>query len=497
VAGGGLDNEYADKDGTAIAYRVVGDGPVDLIFSAGLACHLDLLQGDPHCDAWVRRLSQVGRLILFDKPGTGLSDPLTSMPTVADRAADYLAVLDAVGSRRAVVLGLSEAGAPAVLLAAQHPERVEAVVTISSPPRFTIGPDYLPHLEEYVEGHVWSLLWHSASHWGDGTFLLNASPWFSRSAVYRRLAPTIERACASPAMARTIIHAVRGYDVLAACEAVRAPTLILNRSEEWTPPDIARDLADRIAGSSLAVLPGDEHLCFFGGDDILDEIERFLGGGRPARPRSDRSLQTLLFTDIVGSTGAAVAMGDERWRGLLTQLDGAARDAVDRLGGRVVKGTGDGILAAFDRPATAIRAAEAMHAAAGSLGLDIRAGLHTGECDRVGDDLAGIAVHIAARVAALAGAGETLATATVRDLVLGSDVAWTDRGEHELRGVPGRWRLVALADEDAASPVGDVVATSEPRKLSERVLLAFAGRAPAVSRAAMRAAGRVRSRSAP
>lgn len=485
-----MEEGYARKGETSLAFRSVGDGPVDLLVGAGLACHLDLFKGDPGCDAWVRRLARMGRVVLFDKPGTGLSDPLAAMPTVDERVSDHLAVMDAVGSRRTILVGISEAVAPALLLAAQHPDRIEAVVAISGSPRLCCAEDYFPELDWYVEGYVWKVLWHSAEHWGDGTFMRAVSPNIRSSPVMSRMAPALERACAPPSMARLIIRSARDYDVRAALDAVRVPVLVLNRTEEWVPQVLAEDLAERIHGSQLAILPGDEHLPMFRGGDILSVVERFVGGGVASGRRPDRVLKTILFTDVVDSTDTAASLGDEQWRSTLAHLHEQADAVVGRLDGMVVKSTGDGVLATFDSPALALDAAARLHDSAESLGVSVRAGLHTGECELVGDDVAGIAVHIAARVAARATAGETLATATVRDLVLGSDTRWVDRGEHELKGVPGRWRIVAVDRSDR--PLTPAVELPPPtgRRLSDRLFIGLIGRAPRLTRALIRAAYR-------
>lgn len=497
MAGGTGETGYAQKGDTAIAYRVIGDGPVDIVFGAGFACHLDLLKGDPHCDAWVRGLARLGRLVVFDKPGTGLSDPLTGVPTMSDRVDDHLAVMDAVGSRRAVLVAFSEACAPALLLSATHPERVEALVSVSGVVRPTCDEGYLPQLEDYLESFIWKALWRSRESWGDGALVQSMSPFARTSPVYRRLSSTIERACASPGMARRIIDGLRAYDGRAAAEAVRVPTLVLNRSDEWVPADVATDLAERVQGARLAVLPGEEHLCYFGGEDLLQEIERFVGGTvRTAPPRrDDRALLTLLLTDIVGSTAAAATMGDDRWCALLARYHSAAADVVERLGGRVVKSLGDGTLAAFERPALALRAAATLHEMANDLDIEVRAGLHAGECELTGDDVAGIAVHLAARVAAKAEAGETLATTTVRDLVLGSDTQWEDRGTHELKGIPGSWPLVAVGGRGAQPP--QPVPAGDGLRSRDRAMLVALGRAPVVTRAVLRGVGRWRSRTDP
>lgn len=497
MSGGAGETGYAHKGETSIAYRVIGDGPVDIVFGAGFACHLDLLRGDPHCDAWVRGLARLGRLVVFDKPGTGLSDPLLETPTMGDRADDYLAVMDAVGSSRAVLVAFSEACAPALVLSASHPERVEALVTVSGVVRTTCDADYLPHIEDHIEGVIWRNLWRARDNWGDGLLVQSMSPFARTSPVYRRLSSTIERACASPGMARRIIDGLRAYDGVAAAEALRVPTLVLNRSDEFIPADVAVDLADRVPGARLAVLPGEEHLCYFEGEDLLAEIERFVGGAvrSAGSRREDRALLTLLFTDIVGSTSTAADLGDDRWCALLARYDEAAADVVGRLGGRVVKSLGDGTLAAFDRPALALRAAAQLHETADDLGIWLRAGLHTGECELVGDDVAGIAVHLAARVAAQAEPGETRATSTVRDLVLGSATGWDDRGAHVLKGVPGSWPLVAVSGR-AVPPPAPVLADDGLRS-RDRAMLVALGRAPVVTRTVLRSVGRWRTRPDP
>lgn len=442
-----LEVEYAKRGDLSIAYQVLGDGPVDVIFGAGLVSHLDLLWGDPHCTAFLRRLGQLGRLLLYDKPGTGLSDPVEGFPTVEQRCQDFLAVLDAAGSRRAVVIGFSEAAASAALLAATYPERVEAVVLLSGFVRGTASEAYLPDQEDYFENVLWKVMWHSAENWGDGSLATALSPWMRTSAVYRRLAPSIERASASPGMARSLIHGTRVYDVIPALASISIPTLVVHRQEDFLPVAIARDCAERIPGAQLVELPGDEHMCFFGGDDIVDAIGAFVGGSHRGTASSQRSLTTVLFTDIVDSTATAATLGDEQWGALLAHHDRVTTEEVERHDGRFVKQLGDGMLATFHRPLTSIRCARAIIERMGELGVDIRAGVHTGECDLVDDDVTGIAVHIGARVAALGSAGEVLVTSTVRDLVLGSGVQFEDHGLHDLKGVPGSWTVLAVAQD--------------------------------------------------
>lgn len=498
-----IDVQYADRGGINIAYQAVGDGDVDIIFAAGLVSHLELMWADPHATAFLSRLAELGRLILFDKPGTGLSDPVVGAPTVEQRAQDFLAVLDAASSKRAVVIGYSEASAPAALLAATYPHRVEGLVLLSGFPKAHATDDFLPHMEQRLNHELWAPLRHSAEHWGDGSLALVLSPWMRSSAVYRRLAPSIERACASPGMARTLIEAMWDYDVRTVLDAIAAPTRVIHRIDEYMPIELGRELAERIGGAELVELPGDEHIHFFDGEDVTEAIGSFIGGRPAARTRSSRALTTVLFTDIVDSTATAAAMGDDRWRALLARHDAVASEEVERHGGRLVKHLGDGLLATFERPLLSIRCARALVARAAELGVEIRAGIHTGECDVVGDDIAGIAVHIGARIATLGGPGEVVASSTVRDLVLGSGVHFADRGVHELKGVPGRWPVVAVADDDSAdqAPQQDLegeqrgagAAVPTMRRL-DRAIVRAAGTVPWLTRPVLRAGGSIRSR---
>ncbi|HVQ48418.1 MAG TPA: alpha/beta hydrolase, partial [Mycobacterium sp.] len=262
-----VDVEYAHRGDISIAYQAIGDGPVDIILGAGLVSHLDLLWADPHATAFLRRLASMGRLLLFDKPGTGLSDPVAGIPTVQQRADDFLAVLDAAGSRRAVVIGFSEACTPAILLAATHPERVEALIALSGVARITPTKDYLPGIEDRFEP-MWAMFRHSTERWGDGSMFQTLSPYARENTVYRRLAQNVERACASPGMARVMINALWDYDVTGVAGAVDVPTLVIHRTSEVLPIECARWTADAIPGAKMLELPGAEHMCWFNGDDI-------------------------------------------------------------------------------------------------------------------------------------------------------------------------------------------------------------------------------------
>lgn len=489
-----VDVEYARRGDISIAYQAIGDGPVDIIFGAGLVSHLDLLWADPYATAFLRRLASIGRLLLFDKPGTGLSDPVAGVPTVQQRADDFLAVLDAAGSQRAVVIGFSEACSPAILLAATHPERVEALVALCGLPRIGLSDNFLPGAEDRFE-RFWAAIRHSTEHWGDGSFFQALSPYARENMVYRRLAPNVERACASPGMARVMLNALWDYDVTGVTGAVDVPTLVIHRTADVLPIEGARWMADAIGGAKLVELSGAEHMCWFDGDDILAGVEDFIGGSAPRGPIS-RKLVTVLYTDIVESTARAVELGDERWSALLDQHHAAARDQVERHDGTLIKTMGDGLLATFDRPTLAVRCALAISRHAGEEGVQVRAGVHAGECEVTANDISGIAAHIGSRIMALAGPAEVLVSATVRDLVFGSGVEFEARGEHELKGVPGRWSVHHVVADHREDQRPASQATAEQAALTpspsatmtpaDRAIVGVANRAPSLSRLTLR-----------
>ncbi len=499
-----MDVAYARKGDTSLAYTVLGDGPVDIVFGAGLASHLDLIWGDPNAYAWFRRLAGAGRVILFDKPGTGLSDPLVAEPTVEDRVGDFLAVMNAAGSARAVVIGLSEAGPAAAQLAATHPDRVEALVLLSTYARSTVAPDYFPEEEAYWEDELWPPLWRAAEHWGDGEFIRWLSPAFGRNPVYSRLAPSVERASASPGMVRRMVPSIRRYDVRHHLAQVRAPSLVVGRTAERIPIECSRHLAEHLPDARLHELPGDEHICFFGGDDIADVILRFLDPPATARTRSERALLTLVYTDIVGSTSAATELGDERWRSVLARHDEITVDETGKHGGRVIKMLGDGALLAFERPARAVECAIAVRTRVAELGVALRASVHAGECDLVGEDVGGITAHIGSRLLGEARGDDIIVSGTVRDLTLGSGMPLTSRGSVELRDLPGRWEVLAVADPNdpnSAEPHGPgrdrarrTTGAGDSMTGVDRTLVAFTRRAPGVTRALLGALGSRRSR---
>lgn len=478
--------QYADAGGRSLAYQVVGDGPVDLVVSPGFVSHLDLNWGVPAIARFIKRLASFSRLIVYDKAGTGLSDPPPSTPTIEDRTADLLRVIDAAGADKPALFGISEGGPTAILLAATHPERVSRLVIYGSFPKGMPSDDYLPQYQEQFEGKMHPI--HGAVNWGDGSGLALMSPTIASSESLRRLAGTYERAAASPAMVRMILDAVRQIDIREVLPTIKLPTLVLHRRGDIFPVEGARDMAERIEGARLVELAGSDHAPWYeDSDSVLDEVEKFVTGHR-ASLEPDRSLATILFTDIVDSTRMAAESGDAEWRELLDNHDALVERTVPEFGGRAVKSLGDGHLSVFPGPAAAIRCAAELNDAVRELGIELRAGVHTGECEIRGDDIGGIAVHIGARVGARAQAGEVLVSGTVRDLTVGSNLEFSDRGEHELKGVPGTWRVFSVVDGGAPPlPAPDDARDLRP---SDRFVTTVARRLPRMGRAVGRLAER-------
>jgi pimeloyl-ACP methyl ester carboxylesterase len=433
---------YANSDEASIAYQVVGDGPIDLVLVLGFATHLELQWELPAFARFFERISSFSRLIIFDKRGTGLSDPVTGVPTLEQRIDDVRAVMDAAGSERAALFGVSEGGPMSVLFAATHPARVSNLVLHGAMGRTTEAPDYpwaspADALRESAAEFI-------IPYWGqraEGTVELFA-PSFVDDPQVVEFTARMERSAASPAMVRQIFEMFLDVDVRAILPSIQVPTLVLHRRGDR--------VVDRRAGQALAAqipraryveLAGIDHLPWAGdAEAVLGEIEEFLTGTR-SLPEPDRVLATVMFTDIVGSTARAAELGDARWRGLLSEHHTAVRRELTRFRGREVKTFGDGSLATFDGPARAIRCGLAIAEAARAQGLEVRIGLHSGEVELMGDDVGGIAVHIAARVGALATPGEVLASSTVKDLVAGSGIRFVDRGAKQLKGVSDEWRL--------------------------------------------------------
>jgi class 3 adenylate cyclase len=403
----------------------------------------------------------------------------------------------AAGSERAALLGYSEGGAPSALFAATYPERAEALILLSTGAKSAPSPDFFPDLPSFQQ------MWRdndelACRRWGEGEYALVMAPTWARSQLHSRVAPIAERASASPGMVRALVDAMRHYDVRAILPTISTPTLVLHRRDEWVPVELGRDLAERIPGARFVELSGDDHI-FFSGDwgPIVSEIEGFLTGERH-EPETARVLQTVLFTDIVGSTERAAEVGDASWRELLEHHDRVVREELVRFGGRALKSLGDGFLAAFDRPTRAIRCTNAIFEELRQVGLEIRAGIHTGECEAIGDDLGGLAVHIGARIGAMARPSEVLVSSAVCDLVVGSGIEFADRGVEELKGVPGRWRLYSVTsdrpkDSRSVQSVDHEAAALTPGPREEmrpidRAAVTLAKRAPGVGRVGFRLA---------
>jgi class 3 adenylate cyclase/predicted alpha/beta hydrolase len=484
---------YAERDGVSIAYQIIGDGPIDMLLAPGFVSHLDLQWTDPSSCNLLTRLASFARLILYDKAGTGLSDPISKLPTLEERGADIEAVLDAAGSERAVLLGISEGGPSCVLLAATRPERISSLILYGT---FAVLPPaapqaYSPEVHKRVEAEVEELE-GIIKNWGDGARLARLfAPRLSERE--HRMWGTFARASASPRMAEALIKTALQIDVRDVLGSVQAPTLVMHvEGDRAVPLEAAKLLADGIPGARLVEFQGSDHLFWLGGasplvEDFLTEIERFVTGAvRETEP--NRVLASVLFTDIVGSTKQAAELGDRAWREILERHDELLRRTVGERGGRVVKHMGDGALSAFDGPAKAIRCAEALRRDAGELGLELRAGIHTGECEAMGDDLGGLAIHIGARVGALAGAGEIAVSSTVKELVVGSDMQFADRGEHELKGVPGSWHVYTLSERRAVRTELDGAA--EHMRTSDRIAVTLARRMPRTMRLGARFASR-------
>jgi len=438
---------YAHNEDVAIAYTTGGEGELDVLVIGGFVGHLEIATTLPLAARFWDRMAAFSRLIAFDRRGMGLSDRDVGEFTLESIAEDALAVLDAVGAERVAVFGLSEGGSAATMLAAAHPQRVTAMVQYATYARISQAPDYPEGVPVDVLRAFWGQM---RDNWGDPSSIAMWAPSLANDPEVRDWWSRMLRFGSSPSGARAIGEMYEHLDVRPLLPTVRAPTLILYRSDDKVVlPAWSRVVAQGIPGARAVELAGVDHL-FCAGDQqaLLDEMEHFLTG-RLASPASDRVLATILFTDIVASTERAAAVGDRQWREVLERHQRLADREIGRHRGRLIKTTGDGVLASFDGPARAVRAGMALRDAAPTeLGVQLRAGVHTGECEAIGVDLGGIGVHIAARVQAAAEPGEVLVSNTVKDLVVGSGLRFADRGEHTLKGVPDPWRLhAAVADE--------------------------------------------------
>ena len=434
---------YAKSGDVNIAYQVVGEGPFDLIWVPGWISNVEESWEVPEYAHFLHRLASFSRLIMFDKRGTGLSDRVSNerLPTLEQRMDDVRAVLEAADSERAALFGASEGGNMSVLFSATYPERVRALVLAGIYAKRLWSADYpwAPTPAEREREHE-----TIEREWAGDMDVSELAPRAAADPELMRRVATFFRRSASPGAAVALNRMNTQIDTRAVLPTISVPTLVLHRTEDLNVKvEEARWIAQQIPGARYVELPGDDHLVWTGDTDtLLDEVEEFLTGVRRG-PEPDRLLATVLFTDIVGSTERVSELGDRSWRELLEEHHRLVRRELERFRGREIDTAGDGFLATFDGPARAVRCASAVRDSVRSLGIEIRAGIHTGECELVGDKVAGIAVHTAARVNGLAQPSEVLVSSTVKDLVAGSGIEFVDRGEHELKGVPGTWRLYA------------------------------------------------------
>jgi pimeloyl-ACP methyl ester carboxylesterase len=437
------ETKYAKNGDVHIAYQVIGNGPIDLFFVGGFISHLEYGWEEPSYAQFFNRLASFSRLILYDKRGTGLSDRMGELPTLEQRMDDVRAVMDAVGSEKAALFGISEGGSMSILFAATYPTRVTALVLFGAFARRLWAPDYpwgqtREEREKYLD--------QTERDWGR---VADFSPIIPGASAHdqhlRQWFADYQRLSASPGAAIALLRMNSDIDVRHVLPSIHVPTLILHRVDDQdVNVENSRYMAKHIPGAKYVELPGEAHAHIAGDtDSILNEVEEFLTGTRHA-PEPDRVLATVMFTDIVKSTERVAEMGDAHWRDLLDKHHAILRRELTRFRGHEVKTTGDGFLATFDGPARAIRCAMAASDAVRELGIEIRAGLHTGEIELMDADVGGIAIHIGARVSALAGANEVLVSSTVKDLVAGSGITFSERGAHTLKGVPGNWQLFSV-----------------------------------------------------
>jgi class 3 adenylate cyclase/pimeloyl-ACP methyl ester carboxylesterase len=431
------ETHYARSGDTSIAYQVFGDGPLDLVLTPGFVSHLDLNWTLPSFNQFAEQLASFARVIIFDKRGTGLSDPTPGAVRFDTRIEDITAVMDGAGVERAALFGMSEGGPLSILFTATHPERVDALVLYGT---FASGSQ--------LETGVMARFIEAVDQWGSGLTSTIFSTVRQESAVRKRLAGVFERAAASPGMARALVQSIQEVDVTSILSTINVPCLVLHRQDDpFAPVAWGRALAKAIPAAKLAIVDGTDHMPWFGDSrPLVNAMAEFLTGSQTAG-RRERRLATVLFTDISDSTSTAASLGDKRWAELLEQHNMLLTDQFKDHRGRVVKNTGDGFLVVFDSPARAIECGQAAAAEVHNLGVELRVGVHTGEIEVMGNaDVGGIAVHIAARVMAAAHPGEVFVSSTVRELVVGSGISFQPRGLHQLKGVPGDWQLFAASE---------------------------------------------------
>ncbi|MEB3023104.1 adenylate/guanylate cyclase domain-containing protein [[Mycobacterium] crassicus] len=502
------ETSYAKCGDLSLAYQVFGDGPVELVFVGPFITHVEMFWAMPEFKAFFDQLATFCQVLLFDKAGVGLSDPIPRVRLIEERAAEIEAVMDAVGFKTPVLFGMSEGGPQSIVFAAKRPERTRALIVYGS---FAFAPgggwDDLEHDPAELRaravtelGEAYTPSWNQIANfqefvrtirsaWGSGA----SAKWISQLAPSirgTRQAAILERMCASPGMVRATLESNFRLDVRPILPTLTVPTLVIHARGDLMPVQFGRYLADHIPGARWLEVDGAAHAPWLTEPDkILTEIEEFLTGSHAAPAQSHRALRTVLFTDIVASTQHAAATGDERWRAVLHRFGEITTEFTERFGGTVVKSTGDGHLATFDGPTQAIRCAEGLRSDAETLGIEIRAGIHTGECELLDNDIGGIAVHIAARILGHAEAGDILVSRTVRDLVVGSGTGFVDRGSAELRGVPGIWQLLAVDRHGAQAGSAEAELASTPTpgrrtamRRSDRGLEVIARRTPWILR---------------
>jgi class 3 adenylate cyclase/esterase/lipase len=440
------ETRYARSGELSIAYQVIGEGARDILFIPGFVSNVELIWELPFYRRMFECFTRLGRLIVFDKRGVGLSDRQLGTGSASDRMDDVRAVADAAGIEAATVIGLSEGGPLGILFASTYPERVRQLVLWGTYARFHIAPDYPIGLEPALTTAFCDWL---EEQWGSGVAWRLFVSHLPEDGDTCRVIARYERQSTTPGVVKQVMLSNVAMDVRSALPTIQAPTLVVHRrGDTLVPPVLARHMAEQIPGARLVDLPGDFHLSGEVGrdDDALDTIAAFVTGDTAERIANyDRVLATVLFTDIVDSTAKAASLGDRAWTDLLERHDEIAQREIVRHRGQLVKRTGDGLLATFDGPGRGVLAAHAIRNAARLLGLEVRAGVHTGEIERRNDDVSGIAVHIGARIGAMAAPGEVLVSSTVKDLVVGSGIEFTDRGRHSLKGIPGEWQVWAAS----------------------------------------------------
>jgi class 3 adenylate cyclase/alpha-beta hydrolase superfamily lysophospholipase len=438
------ETKYVAVGNADVAYQVFGEGPSDLLFFVGLGSHIEMAWENPDIADFLSLLATLRRVVVLDRRGTGASDgvPRNAIPTWEQWTEDIESVLNEVGSEQASTLATVDSGPIAVLYAAAHPERVDSLVLCNTSARYLVADDYpigfTPETLDFVVEFI-------RTHWGTTEFLSIAGSADGEETARRdALAPLLRASVTPRSAAAQYEYLLRNLDVRQVLPLIRVPTLVLSADNpSFLPIAMGRYVSEHIEGSKFVALPGQDMMIFSQRGIVFDEVAEFLTGTRPPTD-IDRVLVSVLFTDIVGSTARAASLGDGRWRSLLDRHDQIVREQLRIFRGREINTTGDGFVASFDGPARAIRCGKAIIDATQTHGIELRVGLHTGECELRGNDLGGLAVHIAARVGSLALPGEVLVSSTVKDLVVGSGIEFQDRGEHELKGVPGSWRLFCV-----------------------------------------------------